>query len=214
MLGADTRSTSGSTVADKNCEKIHYIADNIRCCGAGTAADTENVTSRSFALDPSPDHCPAKHLRTFSLFHLPLLYTDMVAAALELHRYATGRQSRLITSLTMLKQHLFKWVGTKGAVGSFGERLCQQGFWCSMWCLLVLPEATNKCVLHDGHGHLLGEGHSSINHVCILADGVQVPRPCQRSAGAGWGRHQWATPVHGAHDGRAAAEYSGAGGKA
>ena len=44
MLGADTRSTSGSTVADKNCEKIHYIAPNIYCCGAGTAADTENTT--------------------------------------------------------------------------------------------------------------------------------------------------------------------------
>ena len=43
MLGADTRSTAGTTVADKNCEKIHYIAPNIYCCGAGTAADTENV---------------------------------------------------------------------------------------------------------------------------------------------------------------------------
>ena len=44
VLGADTRSTSGTTVADKNCEKIHFIAPNIYCCGAGTAADTENVT--------------------------------------------------------------------------------------------------------------------------------------------------------------------------
>ncbi|XP_044170864.1 proteasome subunit beta type-10-like isoform X6 [Acropora millepora] len=31
-------------VADKNCSKIHYIAPNIYCCGAGTAADTEYVT--------------------------------------------------------------------------------------------------------------------------------------------------------------------------
>jgi len=44
VLGADTRATSGSIVADKNCEKIHYIASNIYCCGAGTAADTENTT--------------------------------------------------------------------------------------------------------------------------------------------------------------------------
>lgn len=80
VLGADTRSTSGSTVADKNCEKIHFIADNIRCCGAGTAADTEAVT-------------------------------NMVAAALELHKYGTGRQSRVITALTMLKQHLFRYQG-------------------------------------------------------------------------------------------------------
>lgn len=80
VLGADTRSTAGSTVADKNCEKIHYIAPNIYCCGAGTAADTEAVT-------------------------------NMVSAELELHKYATGRQSRVITALTMLKQHLFKYQG-------------------------------------------------------------------------------------------------------
>jgi 20S proteasome subunit beta 2 len=44
VLGADTRATDGSEVADKNCEKIHYIAPNIYCCGAGTAADTEKTT--------------------------------------------------------------------------------------------------------------------------------------------------------------------------
>lgn len=80
MLGADTRSTAGSTVADKNCEKIHYLAPNMYCCGAGTAADTENVTG-------------------------------MVSGALELHRYATGRQSRVVTAMTMLKSHLFRYQG-------------------------------------------------------------------------------------------------------
>ena len=44
VLGADTRATEGDTVCDKNCEKIHYIADNIWCCGAGTSADTESTT--------------------------------------------------------------------------------------------------------------------------------------------------------------------------
>lgn len=44
VLGADTRSTNGDTVADKHCEKIHYLAENMRCCGAGTAADTSKVT--------------------------------------------------------------------------------------------------------------------------------------------------------------------------
>ena len=28
----------------KNCEKIHFLAPNIWCCGAGTAADTEKTT--------------------------------------------------------------------------------------------------------------------------------------------------------------------------
>ncbi|XP_044177101.1 proteasome subunit beta type-7-like [Acropora millepora] len=44
ILGADTRATEDTIVADKNCSKIHYIAPNIYCCGAGTAADTEYVT--------------------------------------------------------------------------------------------------------------------------------------------------------------------------
>lgn len=46
ILGADTRATEGPIVADKNCEKIHYMAPNIYCCGAGTAADTEAVTGK------------------------------------------------------------------------------------------------------------------------------------------------------------------------
>lgn len=45
ILGADTRATSNTIVADKNCSKIHYIAPNIYCCGAGTAADTD-MTSK------------------------------------------------------------------------------------------------------------------------------------------------------------------------
>lgn len=45
VLAADTRATAGH-VADKNCDKIHFIAPNITCCGAGTAADNEYVTSK------------------------------------------------------------------------------------------------------------------------------------------------------------------------
>ncbi|KAJ4888244.1 Proteasome subunit beta type-7-A [Raphanus sativus] len=80
ILGADTRATEGPIVADKNCEKIHYMAPNIYCCGAGTAADTEAVT-------------------------------DMVSSQLRLHRYQTGRDSRVITALTLLKKHLFSYQG-------------------------------------------------------------------------------------------------------
>jgi 20S proteasome subunit beta 2 len=45
ILGADTRATEDTIVADKNCSKIHYISSNIYCCGAGTAADTEMTTN-------------------------------------------------------------------------------------------------------------------------------------------------------------------------
>uniref|UniRef100_A0A069DRV2 Proteasome subunit beta n=1 Tax=Panstrongylus megistus TaxID=65343 RepID=A0A069DRV2_9HEMI len=44
ILGADTRATEDTIVADKNCSKIHYLAKNMYCCGAGTAADTEMTT--------------------------------------------------------------------------------------------------------------------------------------------------------------------------
>jgi len=80
VLGADTRATEGPIVADKNCEKIHYIAPNIYCCGAGTSADTENTTA-------------------------------MVSSQLELHRLATGRESRIATAKTLLKQYLFRYQG-------------------------------------------------------------------------------------------------------
>jgi 20S proteasome subunit beta 2 len=77
VLGADTRATGGSEVMDKNCEKIHYLAPNIWCCGAGTAADTEKTT-------------------------------ELIASNLELLRLSTGTQSRVVTSLTMLKRMLYK----------------------------------------------------------------------------------------------------------
>merc|ERR1719499_2789221 len=44
VLAADTRATEGPMVADKNCEKLHFIAGNIYCAGAGTAADLEHTT--------------------------------------------------------------------------------------------------------------------------------------------------------------------------
>ncbi|ABW98239.1 prsB7 (nucleomorph) [Hemiselmis andersenii] len=44
LLASDTRATNGEIICDTNCEKIHFIAPNICCCGAGTSADTENIT--------------------------------------------------------------------------------------------------------------------------------------------------------------------------
>ncbi|XP_048417785.1 proteasome subunit beta type-7-like [Stegostoma tigrinum] len=44
ILGSDTRATNDMVVADKNCIKIHHIAPNIYCCGAGCAADAEVTT--------------------------------------------------------------------------------------------------------------------------------------------------------------------------
>ncbi|KAF9701191.1 hypothetical protein EKO04_000477 [Ascochyta lentis] len=84
VIAADTRATSGPIVADKNCEKLHYIAPHIWCAGAGTAADTEFTTA-------------------------------IISSNLELHALSTGRKSRVVTCMTMLKQHLFRYQGHVGA---------------------------------------------------------------------------------------------------
>uniref|UniRef100_A0A8C9KGU9 Proteasome 20S subunit beta 10 n=1 Tax=Panthera tigris altaica TaxID=74533 RepID=A0A8C9KGU9_PANTA len=41
ILGADTRATRDSVVMDKSCEKIHFIAPKIYCCGAGGGAEQQ-----------------------------------------------------------------------------------------------------------------------------------------------------------------------------
>ncbi|KAL1628479.1 proteasome core particle subunit beta 2 [Neofusicoccum ribis] len=84
VIAADTRATSGPIVADKNCEKLHYIAPQIWCAGAGTAADTEFTTA-------------------------------LMSSNLELHALSTGRKPRVVTCMTMLKQHLFRYQGHIGA---------------------------------------------------------------------------------------------------
>lgn len=84
QIAADTRATSGPIVADKNCEKLHYISPSIWCAGAGTAADTEFTTA-------------------------------LISSQLELHALSTGRKPRVVTCMTMLKQHLFRYQGYVGA---------------------------------------------------------------------------------------------------
>jgi 20S proteasome subunit beta 2 len=81
VLGADTRATGGTEVADKNCEKIHFLAPNIYCCGAGTAADTEKTTEL-----------------ISSQLELLRMNTD-------------GSQSRVVTACTMLKRMLYRYQG-------------------------------------------------------------------------------------------------------
>ncbi|CUS13717.1 unnamed protein product [Tuber aestivum] len=84
VIAADTRATSGPIVADKNCEKLHFISPQIWCAGAGTAADTEFTTA-------------------------------LISSQLELHGLSTGRKPRVVTCMTLLKQHLFRYQGHIGA---------------------------------------------------------------------------------------------------
>lgn len=97
VLGADTRATEGPIVADKNCEKIHYISDHIRCCGAGTAADTEFVTnliSSNIQLHELNTRKRARVVTAMTLLKQRLFqYQGYIGAALVLGGYdSTGPQ--------------------------------------------------------------------------------------------------------------------------
>ena len=88
VLGVDTRSTAGTVVADKNCEKIHPITDKIFCCGAGTAADCEMVTamvSSSMKLHSYATGRPARVVTVKTMLSQHLFkYQGHVGAALVL----------------------------------------------------------------------------------------------------------------------------------
>lgn len=43
VMAADSRATEDDVIADKNCMKVHHITDTIYACGAGTAADLDQV---------------------------------------------------------------------------------------------------------------------------------------------------------------------------
>jgi len=92
ILGADTRATAGSIVAQKNCSKIHYIAKNMYCCGAGTAADTEYVTRMVSSdielhrLEADVDILPVRMAKTLIKRYL-YQYQGHVSAALILGGY-------------------------------------------------------------------------------------------------------------------------------
>lgn len=94
------RSTGGDIVANKNCEKLHYMyeyyklyekklnssnrrAPNIYCAGAGTAADCDKTTAT-------------------------------ISSQLELHRLNTGRQVRVVAANRLVKQMLFRYQGHIG----------------------------------------------------------------------------------------------------
>ena len=42
-MGADSRATAGDLISDKACNKVHKLTDFIYACGAGTAADLDQV---------------------------------------------------------------------------------------------------------------------------------------------------------------------------
>ncbi|CAK9297077.1 unnamed protein product [Gordionus sp. m RMFG-2023] len=44
ILASDTRATEGDIIAEKECQKLHYLAPNIYAAGCGVAADLHHLT--------------------------------------------------------------------------------------------------------------------------------------------------------------------------
>ncbi|KAL0962358.1 hypothetical protein UPYG_G00339050 [Umbra pygmaea] len=180
VLGADTRATSGEVVADKMCAKIHYIAPNIYCCGAGTAADTEKTTDllssnlTIFSMDSgrNPRVVMAANILQDMLFR----YRGQIGANLILggvdctgsHLYTVGPYGDTDKVL-----YLAMGSGDLAALGILEDRFKPN---------MKLEEAKElvRDAIHSGIMSDLGSG-SNIDICVITKQGVDYIRPYQES---------------------------------
>ncbi|XP_042897876.1 proteasome subunit beta type-7 [Parasteatoda tepidariorum] len=176
ILGADTRATSGSIVADKNCEKIHYMAPNMYCCGAGTAADTEQVTKmiasqlelHRLATDRVVPVCVANRLLYQYLFR----YQGHVGAALIL-----GGVDESGPSIYSIHPHGSYQKAPFDCTGS-GSLAAMSVFETRWKPDMALEEG--KELVHDAiaAGIFNDLGSGSIVDLCVItSDGVDYIRP-------------------------------------
>lgn len=177
VLGADTRATEGSIVAVKNCHKIHYIAKNMYCCGAGTAADTDHVTRMVASdielhrLEADVDVVPVVMAKTLIKRYL-FQYQGHVSAALILGGY--DKTGPVLTSIhphgsTDTVPYLTMGSGSLAAMAVFEARY-----------KVDMEEAEAKKLVRDaiaaGVFNDLGSG-SNIDLCVIKKDGAQMIRP-------------------------------------
>ncbi|XP_023270467.1 proteasome subunit beta type-7-like [Seriola lalandi dorsalis] len=180
VLGADTRATSSEVVADKMCAKIHYIAPNIYCCGAGTAADTEKTTELL-----------SSNLTIFSLNSGRNPRVVMAVNILQdmLYRYHGQIGANLILGgVDCTGNHLFT-VGPYGSVNKVPYLAMGSGDLAALGILedgfkpdLELEEAKElvRVAIHAGIMNDLGSGNN-IDICVITRQGVDYIRPYQES---------------------------------
>uniref|UniRef100_A0AAY4CQW1 Proteasome subunit beta n=2 Tax=Denticeps clupeoides TaxID=299321 RepID=A0AAY4CQW1_9TELE len=180
VLGADTRATSSEVVADKMCAKIHYIAPNIYCCGAGTAADTEKTTDllssnlTIFSMNSSRN--PRVIMAVSILQDMLFRYHGQIGAFL------------ILGGVDFTGSHLYS-VGPYGSVNEVPYLAMGSGDHAAMGILedgfkprLELDEAkTLVCsAIHAGIMSDLGSG-SNVDLCVITRQGVDYIRPYQES---------------------------------
>ncbi|CAM9886719.1 unnamed protein product [Ectocarpus sp. 12 AP-2014] len=119
VLGADTRATGGKTVCDRNCDKIHILASNIACCGAGTSADAVRITegarlallrmAREMQACLPSSRSPLLQRQSREDGERPLASCD--SGLDEVQR----KHLRVGAAALLLKRHLFRYQGTVSA---------------------------------------------------------------------------------------------------
>ncbi|CAL1583610.1 unnamed protein product [Knipowitschia caucasica] len=180
VLGADTRATSSEVVADKMCAKIHYIAPNIYCCGAGTAADTQKTTD-----------ILSSNLAIFSLNSgrnpRMVMATNIVQDML--YRYHGNIGAHLILGgVDCTGNHLYK-VGPWGSIDTTPFMAMGSGDLAAMGILedkfkpnMEMEEAKElvRAAIDCGIMNDLGSGHN-IDLCVITRQGVDYIRPFQES---------------------------------
>lgn len=177
ILGADTRATNGSIVAVKNCSKIHHIAKNMYCCGAGTAADTEYVTRKVSSdvelhrLEADVDIVPVVVAKTLIKRYL-YQYQGHVGAALILG--GVDKSGPVLTSISphgnsMNLPYITMGSGSLAAMSVFESRYKQN-----------MSEEEGKKLVRDaiaaGIFNDLGSG-SNVDLCVITKDKVDYLRP-------------------------------------
>ncbi|MBN3312617.1 PSB7 protein, partial [Atractosteus spatula] len=180
VLGADTRATSSDVVADKVCSKIHYIAPNIYCCGAGTAADTEKTTEllssnlSIFSLNSGRN--PRVVMATSILQDMLFRYRGQIGAYL------------LLGGVDVTGAHLYT-VGPYGSVDNMPFQAMGSGDLPAMGVLedgfrtdMELDDAKRlvRDAVHAGVMSDLGSG-SNIDLCVITRAGVEYLRPYEES---------------------------------
>lgn len=180
VLGADTRATSSEVVADKMCAKIHYIAPNIYCCGAGTAADTEKTTD-----------ILSSNLTIFSLNSGRNPRLIMAANILQdmLYRYHGNIGANLILGgVDCTGNHLYN-VGPWGSIDTMPYVAMGSGDLAAMGILedrfkpgMEMEEAKElvRAAIQSGIMSDLGSGNN-IDLCVITREGVDYIRPFQES---------------------------------
>ncbi|KPP58162.1 Proteasome subunit beta type 7 precursor-like, partial [Scleropages formosus] len=181
VLGADTRATSSEVVADKMCAKIHHIAPNIYCCGAGTAADTKQMTdllaSNLSIFTMNSGRNPRVVMAMQILQDMLFRYRGQIGANLILggvdctgnHLYTVGPYGDMDKV-----QYLAMGSGDLAAMG-----ILEDGFKPSMEL-----ESAKKLVrdaIHSGIMSDLGSGNN-IDICVITRQGVDYIRPYEESA--------------------------------